>query len=135
MAAQVRTYLDANGLDGELRAPADISFDGDTLVQPDMFVADLGTFTQTWNWADIRTFHLVVEVVSPSTAKSDRTTKRRLYQQQRVPEYWIVDTDQRHVEVWTPAAAFPVIERECPRWQHPQVSVECEIDLIQLFSL
>jgi len=34
---------------------------------------------------------LVVEVLSPSTAKYDKLTKFILYQQAGVPEYWIVD--------------------------------------------
>ena len=34
---------------------------------------------------------LVVEILSPSTADYDRTTKRELYERYGVPEYWMVD--------------------------------------------
>ncbi len=34
---------------------------------------------------------LVVEILSPSTADYDRTTKRELYERYGVPEYWLVD--------------------------------------------
>ncbi len=34
---------------------------------------------------------LVVEILSPSTADYDRTTKRELYERHGVPEYWLVD--------------------------------------------
>ncbi len=34
---------------------------------------------------------LVVEILSPSTADYDKTTKRELYERYGVPEYWLVD--------------------------------------------
>jgi len=43
---------------------------------------------------------LVVEVLSPSTAKHDRSTKFQAYQQHGVTEYWIVDPVHETLEVW-----------------------------------
>src|SRR5439155_3899174 len=71
-------------------APADISWSPDTLVQPDCFVVPLDE-ARTLDWARMKTLLLAVEVLSPSTARADRFTKRRLYQEQRIPTYWIVD--------------------------------------------
>jgi len=65
--------------------------------------------------------------------RADRFTKRRLYQEQRIPVYWIVDIERRQVEVWTPEAHFPVIEREQLVWRHPALEAECRIDLDRLF--
>ena len=42
---------------------------------------------------------LVVEVLSPSTARYDRKIKRKLYFINGVKEYWLVDPDQQLVEV------------------------------------
>jgi len=127
-------YLAARGVRGVLFSPADISYGDDTLVQPDLFVADCTAFYQSGNWADVRTLYLVVEILSPSSVKSDRFTKRRLYQEQRIPEYWIVDIEQRQVEVWTPDALFPVIERERLTWHHPAIADACQVDLGKLFG-
>lgn len=43
---------------------------------------------------------LVVEVLSHSTEKNDRTKKKRAYEQAGVKEYWIVDTWGKSVEVY-----------------------------------
>jgi len=37
---------------------------------------------------------LVVEIISPSTERRDRTTKFRTYQQVGVPWYWLIDPDE-----------------------------------------
>lgn len=44
---------------------------------------------------------LIVEVVSPSSIRLDRTTKFDAYEAAGVAEYWIVDTKTRSVEVYT----------------------------------
>jgi Uma2 family endonuclease len=52
---------------------------------------------------------LAIEVLSPSTARTDRIVKRRMYQDQRVGEYWIVDPDSRIIERWRPDDTRPEI--------------------------
>ncbi|MDE6887357.1 MAG: Uma2 family endonuclease [Eubacterium sp.] len=43
---------------------------------------------------------LVVEVLSPSTAKNDRGYKKDLYEAAGVKEYWIVDPTMRSIEAY-----------------------------------
>ena len=43
---------------------------------------------------------LVVEVLSPSTARRDRTVKHELYESSGVREYWLVDMRSRTIEVY-----------------------------------
>lgn len=43
---------------------------------------------------------LVVEVLSPSTAKNDRGYKKDLYEKAGVKEYWIVDPVMRSIEAY-----------------------------------
>ena len=50
------------------------------------------------SFLDIQKF--VMEVLSPSTEKYDRTEKKELYRQQEVEEYWIVDWRRRQVEIY-----------------------------------
>jgi Uma2 family endonuclease len=109
-------YLERNPLGQLLYAPADLSWSPDVLVQPDIFVAPWDE-VRTLTWDRIRHLLLVIEILSPTTARADRFTKRRLYQQVRVPAYWIVDADAHAVEVWTPDDALPKVERERVAWQ------------------
>lgn len=43
---------------------------------------------------------LVVEVLSPSTSKNDRTKKKDIYEKAGVKEYWLVDTWGKSIEVY-----------------------------------
>ncbi len=127
-------YLGPSRRGDLLMSPSDISFGPDTLVQPDVFVGDLGRTQRTGRWSDVGNLYLVVEVLSPGTALADRFVKRRFYQQERIPEYWIVDGDERQVEVWTPADVAPRVEREHLAWLHPLLEAACTISLGELFG-
>lgn len=128
-------YLTRHRLvDQLLTHPADITLAPDTLVEPDLLVADTSAFIRSGMWTDVTTLFLVIEVVSPSTARADRTLKRPEYQAHGVSQYWIVDRDQRQVEVWTPGALAPVIHRERLAWRHPLLADECVFDLARLFD-
>ncbi|HYE93456.1 MAG TPA: Uma2 family endonuclease [Terriglobales bacterium] len=47
---------------------------------------------------------LAIEVVSPSTVRIDRGTKKQLYERYGVPYYWIVDPDTRTIDVYRAAS-------------------------------
>lgn len=135
LIAILHRYLDEGGVEGLLTSPADISWGADTLVQPDLLVADDSTAMRSGKWADITTLYLVVEILSPSSVRADRFTKRRLYQEREIPTYWIVDIDNSQVELWTPDALFPTVERERLRWRHPEIALECVVDLVELLKI
>jgi Uma2 family endonuclease len=113
-------------------SPADISWAPDILVQPDLFVVPIEE-VRTLDWARLRHLELVVEVLSPTTARADRFTKRRLYQEARVPAYWIVDADEHFVEVWTPEVALPRVERERVEWLPARVAEPFVLSVPELF--
>jgi Uma2 family endonuclease len=125
-------YVRAVGVGHHFRSPADISWSDDTLVQPDVFVVPLEE-ARTLDWAQMKTLLLAVEVLSPSTARADRFTKRRLYQEVGVPAYWIVDPERRCVEVWSPVAAFPVVEWAVVSWRPAGASEVFTLRLEELF--
>lgn len=47
---------------------------------------------------------LVIEILSPATARRDRTEKRAICARNGIDEYWLVDPDRRCITVCTLAA-------------------------------
>jgi Uma2 family endonuclease len=118
LVTRLANYLATQPVGQVLLSPADISWGPNVLVQPDVFVV-AAEEARTFDWARMKTLLLAIEVLSPSTRRYDRFTKRRVYQEFRVPCYWTVDIEGRAAEVWTPEATFPTIERERLLW-HPE---------------
>jgi Uma2 family endonuclease len=132
LAAALLDYLRNEPVGEAFISPADISWGPDILVQPDLFVVRLDE-ARTSDWARMQHLLLAIEVLSPSSARADRFTKRRLYQEVGVPAYWLVDADAQAVEVWTPDATFPAVERERLAW-HPEGAREpFTLDCAELF--
>jgi Uma2 family endonuclease len=132
---RLMTYLQGQTWAEVLTSPADISFHQDMLVQPDVFVIPLGPGGRRGpHWTDIRALLLAVEVLSPSTARSDRQVKRRLYQREGVGEYWIVDLDARVVERWRPADERPEIISGMLTWRPEAAAAPFELDLAEFFD-
>lgn len=125
-------YAERVGSAVVLTSPADISWGDDSLVQPDVFVCDREQ-ARTLDWKNVRTLHLVIEVLSRSTARYDRFTKRRLYQDVRIPNYWIVDADRHVVEIWTPDDTMPRVETERVIWRPTPPADEFVLALEDLF--
>lgn len=132
LLVSLHMYCDRHGIGEVLTSPADISWGEDILVQPDVFVIAREE-AGARDWASVKTLRLVVEVLSPSTARHDRFQKRKLYQAQQVETVWLVDAERKVVEVWTPDAAFPRVETERVVWQPEGESEALEISLGDLF--
>jgi Uma2 family endonuclease len=130
--AWLRAYLEPLGLgDTVLFSPADISWDEDTLVQPDLFV--FPPHEWTGQWSTIRTLRLAVEVLSPGSRRADRFIKRRLYQEKRVETYWVLDIEAGSADVWHPEDAEPETTTGVLRWRVTPDARELVIDLNELF--
>jgi len=116
-----------------LTSPADISWGrDDVLVQPDVFVVPVDE-VRAGDWSRLRSLRLAIEVLSPSTTRADRFTKRRRYQEAGVPLYWIVDGDEQRVEVWTPGAELPTIETKRLVWRPATAGQPFTLELADLF--
>ncbi len=83
-----------------LFAPFGVVLDNFNDVQPDLI------FVSTAKQAIIREDgifgvpDLLVEIISPSSIKTDRGKKFKLYERMGVAEYWIVDINNRSIEVY-----------------------------------
>jgi Uma2 family endonuclease len=85
------------------------------------------------DWSEIPLPLLVIEVLSPPTARYDRQVKRRWFQHAGVPEYWIVDPDARQVERWRPADERPEVLDDSMDWMPIVSGPSLVIDLVEFF--
>lgn len=124
---------DADGTLEAIVAPADVTWGEDTLVQPDVFVVPKA-LVAGGELPPAPSLVLVAEVLSPSTARQDRFPKRAMYQRQGVETIWLVDAEQQLVEVWTPEASRPRVERERLVWRTAEQGELASIELRRLFE-
>lgn len=114
-------------------SPLDVELADGMIVQPDTFA-----FRDSASAAKGRIHGsdllLVVEVLSKSTVRRDRTIKREFYERIGVHEYWIVDQAARRVERWRAGAAEAELESGTLIWQPPGATSPLLIDLPTLFE-
>jgi Uma2 family endonuclease len=92
-------YLKRNPVGEAFISPFDVELEPETVTQPDLFVLPMNEVPRVLVEMPARELLLSVEVLSPSSGRFDKGSKRFLYTR-RVPEYWIVDVDSRVIERW-----------------------------------
>jgi len=90
------------GLGMVLPAPLDVVLSKESqIAQPDLvFIAKARAPKLVTRAAIAGAPDLVVEIISPSTARADRKIKLPLYARHGVAEFWLVDPDDHSVEVF-----------------------------------
>lgn len=102
-------FVQQRSLGEVLVAPFDVILSNRRVLQPDVLVV-LSKHLDRISSAGVNGApDLVVEVLSPSTIRYDRTTKFRFYEEAGVQEYWMVDPATKSVEIYGIAATgdFP----------------------------
>ena len=102
LASLLYRFVREHQLGRVYEAPLDVVLGGpggEHVVQPDIFFISKAR-RHIIHKEEIRGApDLVIEILSTATAEKDRTYKRRLYARYGVKEYWIVDPDERTIEV------------------------------------
>ncbi|MHB1861437.1 MAG: Uma2 family endonuclease [Gemmatimonadaceae bacterium] len=129
-------YVERIGMDVEVFAsPADLELRAGTIVQPDVFVAPLAHGQSLPDWTPIRSLLLAVEILSPASARYDRTVKRHFFVDTAdVTEYWVVDLDARLIERWRHAESRPALVDGTLEWRPLDASEPLLIDLPAFFA-
>jgi len=135
LAYHLMQYIEREPIGEVFTSPADISWKlPDVLVQPDVFVIspESSRAATDEGWPGVMHLLLAAEVLSPGSTRQDRFTKRRLYQERGVPTYWVIDVDDRSVEIWTTSDALPRVERERLHWHPAGAREPCAIAIADL---
>lgn len=100
LLAFMNVYALTNELGQCFTAPLDVFFDEHNNAQPDiLFIREDRGFIITSNGIEGQP-DLIVEVISPSSVKNDRVTKKDLYLKFGVTEYWLIDPIYQTVEIY-----------------------------------
>jgi len=98
----LENYLGQNPLGDFFYAPVDVFLDDYNTVQPDIcFLSTERAFLIDLNEGIMGAPDLIVEILSPGSLRYDRVDKKDLYERFAVKEYWIVDPNNRAVEIYT----------------------------------
>lgn len=108
---QVKNYLQQNPI-GKVYYEVDVHI-GDEVVAPDVFFVVNERLDIIGELYLSAAPDLTVEILSPSTARDDKRTKSRLYYDNNVKEYWLVDPVHQVIDIfkagedcWKHAGAF-----------------------------
>jgi Uma2 family endonuclease len=116
-----------------LTSPADVELEPTTLVQPDVFIYPLIEGRGAAVWSELTSLRVAIEVLSPSTARHDRVTKRRFFRRVGVPEFWVVDIASEVIEISTPTNPDVRVESETLLWTPPGQGTPFELPLAPFF--
>jgi Uma2 family endonuclease len=122
-------YAEEQGL-GRVHRPRAVLRTLGSEVEPDLMVRP--NAAKTTDWAALAIPTLVVEIVSETTRRRDYVQKRSLYLDAGVPEYWIVDGEDKTIRVVRPGHE-DVVESRTLTWNPIGASQQLAIDVAELF--
>ena len=99
LAVLLHDHLRNTAMGELLFAPIGVRLDRRSVVEPDILVVLREHATRVRKQVIDGAPDLVVEVLSPGTARRDVGLKREKYRSSGVPEYWIVDPVHANIEV------------------------------------
>jgi Uma2 family endonuclease len=102
-------------------APIDVFFADNETRQPDIVMIHRSREEIVEERGIVGAPDLVVEIISPNSAKRDRLQKKEIYERSGVPEYWIVDPFNKTIEQYTLRKGSSVYQLENLYDQHDTV--------------
>jgi Uma2 family endonuclease len=125
----------ANAADGLLfHAPLDVVLADHSVVQPDLIYFSTARLPIAGDRIEAAP-DLVVEILSPGTARFDRTKKRNLYAFSGVKEYWVVDQERRQIEFLINEAGSFVAAAPVTGGYRSPATPEIVLDVSQFWQL
>ena len=130
----LRAYCDREPAAHALASPSDVELEPEDIRQPDLYVMPAAEWKRVRHTRGEATHELLlaIEILSPSSARYDRVSKRRGYQR-HVPEYWIVDLDARLIERWHAGDERPEIVTDQMIWKPDGATADFKLDVSAFF--
>ena len=107
----IRSYLVSQPVGRVLLTPLDVVLSGFDVVVPDLLFVSHARRALLTKKGIAGSPDLAVEVLSPSSRRTDEITKRRLYERFDVLEYWVIDPELETLKVYRRAVSGMPFER------------------------
>src|SRR5213592_4010404 len=104
----LRSYLEKSPLGSIHIAPSEVQLTEWNIYQPDLYYVSRARRTILTDQGARGAPDLIVEILSPKTAKLDRGVKREIYARSGVEEMWIVDPAVKKILVYRFSTAIDV---------------------------
>lgn len=98
----IRGFLENQPIGQVYAAPFDVILSDEDIVEPDLVFISRERQAILCDEGARGAPDLVIEILSDSTRRRDWQTKRRLYADHGVREYWLVDPDAERVTIFRP---------------------------------
>lgn len=92
-------FVDQHHLGEVFGTPTDLRL-GSNITQPDVIFLSKEQASRAKAFEITGYADLVVEILSKTSIKRDRQTKFRIYQEAKIPSYWIVSPDAEQIELY-----------------------------------
>jgi Uma2 family endonuclease len=93
-------YIKERDLGKLFHAPIDLILESTSVLQPDLLFVSKARQHIITERAIEGAPDLVIEILSPTTSRTDRVTKAQIYARYGVPAYWIVDPEREAIEIY-----------------------------------
>jgi Uma2 family endonuclease len=134
LAFVLQPNLSSHGLGEVVLGPARLELVSGERYEPDLFVVPaIDGRRPPARAAPVRPL-LVCEVLSPGSSRHDRITKRRAFQANGAPEYWIVDGDALVFEIWKPEDERPAVVDDTIAWMPVGATEPLQFDVAAFFA-
>ena len=131
---RLRTYLTTQRIGEVLFGPVDLRLRPGTRFEPDLCVVPAPNGRLSAAVDPIRQAILICEALPPSSLRHDRLTKRRAFQRDRIPDYWIVDGTADAFEVWHPDDERAATISDRLTWRPRGCTAPFELDVKEFFA-
>ena len=134
LALRLQPYLTRHRIGEVFLGPAELQLATGEIYEPDLFVVPSASGRNPAMGESLIRPLLVCESLSPGSSRHDRITKRRAFQRNAVPEYWIIDGDAQALEIWHPTEERPALIDDRLVWA-PSGAIEAfELELREFFA-
>jgi Uma2 family endonuclease len=98
----IETFIRQDSLGEIFYAPIDVFLTEYTVPQPDLvYVSKENADIIDLEEGILGIPDLIIEIISPSSVRLDRITKKELYESFGIKEYWIIDPNNTSIEIYT----------------------------------